>query len=106
MNINQLLCSPSPSPTSSTSGKSGSGSMHPTHSYQSNPSPQSNATRQGIINRCTNCRQPGHNRKTCPLPEVPKPPPLPPARPRARGCCALCGREGHNRTSCGLKPPK
>ncbi|KAJ7065329.1 hypothetical protein C8F01DRAFT_740593 [Mycena amicta] len=102
-----LLCSPYPSPASSTSGKSGSGGS-PANPASPTSQSSSSTSRQnkGIINRCTNCRQPGHNRKTCPLPEVYKPPPSAPARPRARGCCALCGQPGHNRTSCGLKPSK
>nr|GAT56563.1 predicted protein [Mycena chlorophos] len=55
MNINQLLCSPSPSPTSSTSGQSGGPPPPPMPGAQSMPAAQ--RPNKGIINRCTNCRQ-------------------------------------------------
>ncbi|KAJ7355682.1 hypothetical protein DFH08DRAFT_853202 [Mycena albidolilacea] len=112
MNISQLLCSPPPSQSSSP-GRSSNGApsapMSDPHLYydsrssQGSPTP-SNPDVYKVINRCGNCRQRGHNRKTCPKPEAPKAPP-PPTRPRARGCCGLCGEAGHNRTSCRMGPP-
>ncbi|KAF8196847.1 hypothetical protein K438DRAFT_2016739 [Mycena galopus ATCC 62051] len=119
MNISQLLCSPPPSQSSSP-GRSSNGppcgspygpssaplSDHDSRSSQGSPTP-SNPDTYKIIStqyRCGNCRQRGHNRKTCPKPETPKALP-PPTRPRARGCCGLCGETGHNRTSCRVGPP-
>ncbi|CAK5273755.1 unnamed protein product [Mycena citricolor] len=101
MKISQLLCAPPPSSTAHSREPDDAGSSH-----GSPPPPNcSPNTPFKVINRCTNCRQRGHNRKTCPLPETPKPP-QPPPRPRAKGCCGLCGQVGHNRTSCRLGLPK
>ncbi|KAJ7272570.1 hypothetical protein B0H12DRAFT_1091093 [Mycena haematopus] len=112
MNISQLLCSPPPSQASAP-GRSSNGappafvSDHDSQSSQGSPTPSSPDAYKIISTqyRCGNCRQRGHNRKTCPKPETPKAPP-PPTRPRARGCCGLCGLAGHNRTSCrNVGPP-
>ncbi|KAJ7027905.1 hypothetical protein C8F04DRAFT_1121048 [Mycena alexandri] len=107
MNISQLLCSPppyqAPSPGRSSNGAPPA-SDHDSRSSQGSPSPTSPDASYKVINRCGNCRQRGHNRKTCPKPETPKLP-APPTRPRARGCCGLCGEPGHNRTSCRYGPP-
>ncbi|KAJ6469725.1 hypothetical protein C8R47DRAFT_1149738 [Mycena vitilis] len=110
MNISQLLCSPPPSQASSSRPFSNGAPPVAHHddsrSSQGSPSPSSSTDPSyKVINRCGNCRQRGHNRKTCPQPEIPKPPPQP-TRPRAQGCCGYCGATGHNRTSCRLGPPK
>ncbi|KAJ6624882.1 hypothetical protein B0H10DRAFT_2004635 [Mycena sp. CBHHK59/15] len=110
MNINRLLCA-QPSPVSSTPNITPPASQ-PDESggYDTpSPSPSSPETQTKFAStqyRCGKCRQRGHNRKTCPNPEVVKALPPAPARPRARGCCALCGEPGHNRTSCRVGLPK
>ncbi|KAK7008422.1 hypothetical protein R3P38DRAFT_3590732 [Favolaschia claudopus] len=119
MNISRLLCSPPPSQGSQT-GRSLNGDpsapaydtrYDDSRSSYSSPTPSNsdsyNYKDLKVIStqyRCGNCRQRGHNRKTCPKPEIPKPTP-PPTRPRAPGCCGLCGQQGHNRTSCRYGPP-
>ncbi|KAJ7156901.1 hypothetical protein C8R43DRAFT_408788 [Mycena crocata] len=106
MLISQLLRPQTP-PQASSNRPPNSSVPNPqlddSRSNQSSPTPSTDASK--VINRCGNCRQRGHNRKTCPLPEAPKPPPII-TRPRARGCCGLCGEPGHNRTSCRTRPPK
>ncbi|KAJ7132199.1 hypothetical protein C8R44DRAFT_773335 [Mycena epipterygia] len=111
MNISQLLCSQPPSQTSSSSNGGPPASnpqLDDSRSSQGSPTPSSSDAPFKVIStqyRCGNCRQRGHNRKTCPQPEAPKAPPVV-TRPRARGCCGLCGEPGHNRTSCRMSGTK
>ncbi|KAF7356942.1 hypothetical protein MVEN_01030200 [Mycena venus] len=77
MNISQLLCSPPPSQASSP-GRSSNGAPHApvsdhhhydSRSSQGSPTPSNPDTQYKVIStqyRCGNCRQRGHNRKTCP----------------------------------------